>query len=223
MSSAARRRNPSNSRRSGPRQPAPKRVSVIPWVIGGVIAVALVTLVLLTVGRTSEAAPEVGTPSISGAPLPYYQDSAPDPTIDGPIPEVTGADFAGNPVTIGNDGRAKAIIFVAHWCPVCQREVPAVTDWLAGNSVPEGVDIYTVATGIEPDGQNYPTSAWLEREEWPFPVLVDDAISSVAGSFGLSAYPFWVFVSGEGNVIGRHAGLLEPETLDTVLNTLPEV
>jgi len=165
-------------------------VSGVPWVVGGVLAIALIATVVLTVGGTSAAAPEVGAPNITGIPLSPYLGTDADPALDGPTPEVTGADFAGNEVVITNDGRAKAILFLAHWCPVCQREVPAVTAWLASNTVPAGVDLYTVATGINPSAANYPSSVWLERENWPLPVIVDDASNSVAGAFGLSAYPF---------------------------------
>lgn len=216
------RRKPSSSRRR-PAPEAPKRVSMIPWVAGGVIAVGLITVILLTVGSGSDALPEFGAPTVTGAPLPRYQATVADPAVDGPIPSVAGADWEGNPVSITDDGRAKAIIFFAHWCPVCGREVPALTEWLAANEFPPEVDVYTVATGIDPEGDNYPTSSWLERENWTLPVIMDDESHTVAENFGLSAYPFWVFVSDEGTVIGRLDGYLEPETLGTVLETVAEV
>jgi hypothetical protein len=195
---------------------------VILWVVAGVVVTALIAVILVTVDG-DDAPIEAGTPEIIGEPLPRYQENIPDPTIDGPIPSVAGADYAGNPVSITADGRAKAIIFVAHWCPVCGREVPALTEWLATGEAPQEVDLYTVATGIDPNEANYPTSAWLERENWPLPVIMDDVNHSVAGHFGLSAYPFWVFVSDSGTVIGRFDGALDPETLKTVLETVAEV
>lgn len=222
MSSTARRHNTVTRRPAAP-PPDRQRVSVVPWVVGGVFAVTLIATVLLTMGGTSEAAPETGSPIIAGTLLPYYVETNADAALNLPIPEVTGADFAGNEVVITNDGRAKAILFVAHWCPVCQREIPAVTEWLASNSVPDGVDLYTVATGINPDADNYPSSVWLERENWPLPVIVDSASNTAAAAFGLSAYPFWVFVNDEGHLVGRLDGYLDPETLSTILNTLAEV
>ena len=42
-----------------------------------------------------------------------------------PSPPSPASDFDGDDITIGaDDGTAKVILFVAHWCPHCQAEVP---------------------------------------------------------------------------------------------------
>lgn len=163
---------------------------------------------------------EYGVVEVSGAPLPRNQNQEDDPALGMPIPDLRGTDFDGNPVEIVADGTAKLIVFLAHWCPHCQREVPAVRDWLAGFGMPSDVSIHSVATGIDPLRPNYPPSEWLEREEWPVPVIVDDAATTAAIAFGLDAYPYWVLAYDDGTLAGRGAGAVPPEVLSNIVADL---
>ena len=43
-------------------------------------------------------------------------------------------------VSIEADGRPKIVVFLAHWCPHCQAEVPRLVDWFGENGVPDDVD-----------------------------------------------------------------------------------
>jgi hypothetical protein len=52
------------------------------------------------------------------------------------------------------------------------------------------------------------------------PVIVDDAGSSVGRTFGLPAYPYWVFVDDGGNVMGRLTGRIGTENLTLLLDEL---
>jgi cytochrome c biogenesis protein CcmG, thiol:disulfide interchange protein DsbE len=122
-------------------------------------------------------------------------------------PTVQGTSFDGTPVAIQPSGRPSAIVFVAHWCPHCQREVPVIQSWIDANGMPPGVDFLSVATGIDPSRPNYPPDVWLASEGWTVPVLVDPT-NSVAQAYGLSAYPFWVFLDGQGKVVARATGEL---------------
>ena len=67
--------------------------------------------------------------------LPAFQATADDPAVGRAMPEVRGTSFDGSSVAIANDGRAKVLLFVAHWCPHCQREVPVVQAWLDGRGL----------------------------------------------------------------------------------------
>ena len=163
---------------------------------------------------------EFGVVEVSGAPLPRNQNEEDDPALGLPIPELRGTDFDGNSVEIVADGTAKLIVFLAHWCPHCQREVPAVRDWLAGFEMPADVSIHSVATGVDPSRPNYPPSEWLMREEWPVPVVVDDAATSAAVAFGLDAYPYWVLAYDDGTLAGRGAGGVPPEVLTNIVADL---
>jgi len=128
-----------------------------------------------------------------------------------------GVDLDAHRLRIGDDGKPKAIIFLAHWCPHCQREVPLIQAWLDRGGGPEDVDLYSVATAIDPARPNYPPGAWLEREGWSVPVLVDDAHDTAATAYGLTGYPFFVFVDARGDVVARAAGELTLPELEAYL------
>jgi thiol-disulfide isomerase/thioredoxin len=187
------------------------------------VALVLVVTVVLTFGSGDDAELEVGTPSIGGEALPLYDETQADASVGSTIPEVDGADWNGTAVSITDDGRAKIIVFLAHWCPVCQDEVPIVASWLAAGLLPENVDIYTVATGISRVRDNYPPSAWLQREGWEPPVILDDERNSVAAAFGLPAYPYFVFVGADGTVAGRVTGRVGADQLTAIALSLAEL
>jgi len=182
-------------------------------ILGGLLTVLLIVTVFLTLDGGEAAADEYGAPTVTGS-LAILVDPATDAAIGTPAPEVVGAGFDAAEVSITDDGSPKIILFLAHWCPHCQNEVPWVTEWLDAGNLPDGVDFYSVATSIDRTKENWPPSDWLEREGWPAPVVVDDQSNSIANAFGLSAYPFWVFVDADGTIAGRVSGGLSPETLD---------
>jgi thiol-disulfide isomerase/thioredoxin len=147
-----------------------------------------------------------GEVELTGAPLPRFEASGVDAAVGRMAPDLIGAGFAGEEISITNDGRAKIMLFVAHWCPYCQSEVPTVRDWVAATELPDNVDVYSVVTLTDPGRANYPPRPWLETEGWTVPVVVDDGLDTAANTFGLNAVPFWVFVNTDGTVAFRHAG-----------------
>lgn len=206
----------------------PQQKSRMPlYILGGVVVLALVVALAVVIAQSESGQFEDENISnarvdITGNALPVYvpDSGASDQGLGLIAPEVTGTDFAGNPVSITNNGQAKAIVFLAHWCPHCQREVPIVQSWLGTNPVPEGVEFLSIATSIDPLRGNYPPNDWLAREGWTPPVLVDDAQSSVSAAFGLSAFPYWVFVDGDGTVLGRRTGGITTAELDQIMLSL---
>ncbi|MDE2991342.1 MAG: TlpA disulfide reductase family protein [Chloroflexota bacterium] len=184
------------------------------WVarIAGLVGLALAAGLLVLLAACGEAgdgadAAAVRDPEVTGDPLPAFSPTAPDRALGLPAPEVRGTNFAGSSVAIVNDGRLKAVVFLAHWCPHCQREVPDVQQWVDAGGKPTSVDIYAVATAIDQTRSNYPPDAWLEREGWTSPVLVDTN-DSVLRAYGLTGFPTWVFISADGTVALRVAGAL---------------
>lgn len=179
--------------------------------LGGAIGVIGLVAVVLASGTSSGGAadhPDLqGAPVVTGASLaPLAQGALADPEAGNPVPIATGEDFDGTPVSIENNGKAKMIIFLAHWCPNCQAEVPEVTRWLAANEVPGNVEVISVATSITRGRDNFPPSDWLERENWPVPVLLDSATSEVGVAYGVSLFPIWAMVGPDGNLIQRISG-----------------
>ncbi len=151
---------------------------------------------------------ELGTVSVSGTMLAPHDGSSPDPAVGLAPPELTGQDFAGNPLSITDDGTPKVVMFLAHWCPHCQREVPKVQSWLDTNGMPPGVSLYAVPTATVEGRDNYPPSQWLLGKNWTVPVLVDDAAGTAATAWGLGSYPYFVAVGPDGTVVQRASGEL---------------
>jgi hypothetical protein len=163
-------------------------------------------VVLTSTSSSGIAEPATQPLAIEGAPLPDLPESGTDPAIGQAIPRLVGTGTRGETVEIGPADGAQAIVVVAHWCPHCQAEIPQLSDWLANHDVPDGVRVVTLSTGIDPARPNYPPSAWLGREGWPAPVLIDDASSSGLASLGLHLFPGFVFVRADGTVASRVVG-----------------
>lgn len=216
-------RTPGSSGSSGP-----------PWVLIGVVAVVAIAAIMATFiavagGDDSDipdlaASPgepgQVAAVGIDGDPLPRHG-STPDPAEGMIAPPVRGQQFDGTAMTIDpGDGRAKMIVFVAHWCPHCQAEVPVIQDWLDEGNLPDEVDIYAVSTDVNKVNGNYPPSSWLESEGWTVPTMADDTENRVAAAYGLSGYPFFVALDATGAVVFRGSGELEPEQLTAIADAL---
>jgi thiol-disulfide isomerase/thioredoxin len=185
-----------------------------PWLwigVAGLVAVLLVAAIVSSGGSdekesSAQGVEEIRPVTVTGTALPEFEPGGADSAVGQTIPEVKGQSFDGSPVTIGNDGRSKLIVFVAHWCPHCQKEIPLLADWLKSNSLPGGVDLYTVSTGVTDKRPNYPPSKWLEKEGWTAKTLADSAEQQAADAFGLSAFPYFVAVDGSGKVVARTSG-----------------
>ena len=191
---------------------------IIAGVAGAIVVALLIAAVLF---GTTEAGSEYGEPHISGTLPPMPQQANIDQSATGiGAPIVTGEDFDNNTVVVGNDGRPKAIVFLAHWCPHCQAEVPSVQAWLDATGGVDGVDMYSIATAINSDRDNHPPSDWLENEGWTVPVIRDDQDSSVLRAYGNGGFPFWVFTNSDGTVALRVAGEIPIADLEEILQNL---
>jgi cytochrome c biogenesis protein CcmG, thiol:disulfide interchange protein DsbE len=185
-----------------------------PWLWIGTAGLVLVLALAAIVSsggsdddKSTEGLEQTRPVTSSGTPLPQLpQSGGADPAVGQTIPEATGQSFDGSPVAIRNDGRPKLILFVAHWCPHCQKEIPLLADWLKSSSLPNGVDLYTVSTAVDSKRPNYPPSAWLEKEGWKAPTLADSEDGKAADAYGLSAFPYFVAVDGAGKVVARTTG-----------------
>ena len=191
-------------------------------IVGIVFAVvAVLAVVAVVFAGNTEPGSEYGEPQVEGQLSPMPPDAAIDTSATGEVsPIVIGADFGGNEVRIENDGRAKAIVLLAHWCPHCQNEVPEVQAWFESGGGIEGVDLYSVATAMDSTRDNYPSSEWLDREGWTVPVIVDDADDSVYRAYGRGGFPFWVFVNSDGTVAARAAGRIGIDQLEQFMQGL---
>lgn len=177
--------------RSGRRSPL-----LLVVLAAGVVLAVVAALVARDGATTTRAGVEETRPvTVTGA-VPKVGDLA---------PEVRGAAFDGTTVSIANDGAAKIVVFLAHWCPHCRNELPHLVDWL-DEGVAAGVDVYGVSTGTSKDLPNYPPSAWLEREGWDRATLADDAAGSAARAFGMPGTPYYVAIDASGHVVAADSG-----------------
>lgn len=185
------------------------------WIGGGLAVVIAVALAVALVAGGSDGDTDVRQVSFvekTGSDLPRFGGAAgaDDPAVGMAAPAVRGSDFADRRVEITpGDGRGKVIGFFAHWCPHCQAELPRLSSWLTQNSLPEGVDVVAVSTGVDRGAPNHPPSRWFERDGWPEPIIRDDDLNTIGNAFGLSGYPFFVVVDGQGNVLGRASGQVD--------------
>jgi thiol-disulfide isomerase/thioredoxin len=193
----------------------PSRVT---WIIVGVVAVIVAVAAVAALGSSGgdadvpEGVEQTRPVAVSGTPLPGVGEDGADPAIGMTVPTVNGATFDGTALEVA-PGRPTLVTFLAHWCPHCRREVPRLVEWQTSGQVPEGLDVVAVATGTSDDQPNYPPSAWLEEEEFPFPVLADSEDQQAAVAYGLQSYPFFVLFDEDGTVLWRYSGEIESDLL----------
>jgi thiol-disulfide isomerase/thioredoxin len=192
-------------------------------VVGGLLLVAVVLAILLA-GNSTEPdttpLPENPEVIVTGTALPAFPTEGLDSAEGLAAPELSGVDLDGKPLSIAADGRPKALLFLAHWCPHCQAEVPRFLAYVEANGFPSGIDLYGIATSNDPLQANYPPDAWLEREGWTAPVLLDDQFGSAANAYGLVSFPYWVFVDADGNVVARFTGEQDPAGMVDLMKSL---
>ncbi|MGH2380708.1 MAG: TlpA family protein disulfide reductase [Candidatus Limnocylindria bacterium] len=193
------------------------------FVVGAIVAVViLAAAVALLVSAASSGLAEPASRElvVSGTSLPAMPQTGADPAAGQPLPSISGTGLDGEPLRIGPDAGAQAIVVLAHWCPHCQAEVPVLTDWLASNQVPTGVRVVALSTAIDAARPNYPPSAWLEREGWPQPTLVDDGNSSALEALGVTTFPAFVLVNPDGTVEMRMTGEIGTDAFAAALEAI---
>ena len=216
-----------------------------PIIIGATVAVVLiiglVAFLATRGGNDSTAATGTGAAAakaatqetapvtVSGEDLPaypkstqsYLADPATDPAVGATIPKLVGQSFDGSKVTIDpTDGKPKVILFVAHWCPHCQAEVPLIQSWIDQGKLPKGVEVYTVSTGVSDQRPNYPPSKWLAGVGWAPQVMLDDDTGTAAQAYALPGFPYVVLADGQGKVVQRGSGEIPIDEFDQAVQGL---
>ena len=200
------------------------------WIVGGVIAavIAIAAIVAISASSKKDSAAvgslqEFSEITVTGDVLPTFEEAAnPDPAVGMLAPVLSGKGFTGNVVTTEATGTPTLLVFLAHWCPHCQREVPLLVEWEKSGTMPNGVDVIAVATGTDPANPNYPPSEWLARENFPatWPVMADSADKVGGNAFGLAGYPYFVLVGGDGKVLVRMSGEVPMDELTATILAL---
>ena len=201
------------------------------FIVGAIIAVIIGGAAIVAISSSgSDSSTSSGNISefseitVAGDALPAFDSnsSATDTAIGLPAPVVSGKGFTGTEITTDGAGTPTMLVFLAHWCPHCQREVPLLVQWEKDGKTPTGVDVIAVATGTDPANPNYPPSEWLAREEFPalWPVIADSNDKKAANAFGLSGYPYFVLIDAQGNVFKRLSGEIPMDELTVIINQM---
>ena len=168
-------------------------------------------------GPAGEELEQVRPVAAEGQPLAQLPASGQDPAVGQTAPAIRGTGFDGDAVNIEPGSQPRLVIFVAHWCPHCQREVPKIVQWLEDSGSPQGLDMIVIATATDPNRPNYPPSEWLEAEGLDLPTMADDRNGTAAQAYGLSAYPYFLLMDANNRVIARDSGELSTQELDELV------
>jgi thiol-disulfide isomerase/thioredoxin len=147
--------------------------------------------------------------TVRGAPLPPFESPDGDPAVGMTAPVLDGESFDGSALTIGdpdeNDGPTM-VVFLAHWCPHCNAEIPELIELDERGDLPDDLAVVGVSTAANPDGDNYPPSEWIAETGWPWPIMVDSPEFAALNAYGGTGFPFTVMLDENGVVLARKAG-----------------
>jgi len=206
--------------------------------LAAVVALVVGIVVFASSGSDSSADPSSNTSDTSGlASLPASQpvsvtgtplaafDAAnnPDPAVGVDAPSLSGLNFAGE--TIAVDPATKGpymLVYLAHWCPHCNTEVPRLINWKNSGAVPPELNVIGVATAVSAGSVNYPPASWFSNKGWPWPVMVDESLGDGAAgkaavAYGASGWPYFVIVGADGKVKVRVSGEIEIAELQKIV------
>ena len=169
----------------------------------------------------------IGPVDVTGEPLPPLEDEGNDAAVGMAAPTLLGLGVDGNPLLIDPAANGPAmLVFVAHWCPHCNDEIPKLNELRDDGEFPPGLDIVAISTAVAPDRPNWPPDEWLDSTMgWTYPAMLD-AIDLerqtfiAADAYGVNSFPFVVLVDGDGAVVTRWSGEREPSEILSKIDLL---
>ena len=190
------------------------------FIIAGAVILVLGLAIAIGVTLSSEPVaaglPE-GETTVTGDLLPEFAGENDDNVAAGLAAPIFSAPNENSEiVSLEKNGNAKALLFLAHWCGYCQKEVPVVQGFIDSAGVPPGVDVIAIATSIDRGRENYPPQKWLADEGWSETQL-SDLDREIGNAYGLSAFPYWVFLDKDLNVVARRTGNLPADMVGALL------
>ena len=195
-------------------------VAVVLVVGGGSSSSSTTTSTISDASETSQptngdavAAAEFQLVKATGEMLSALEDPDNDPARGKLAPAVNGFGFDGAPLTIAPTGKPMLVVFLAHWCPHCNAEIPRLIEWKDSGAMPGDLEVIGVSTGARDDAPNWPPSQWVVDKAWPWPVMADSEDQGAALAFGVSGYPGLILLNGDGKVLARRSGEASIEDL----------
>jgi thiol-disulfide isomerase/thioredoxin len=160
---------------------------------------------------------------VTGDPLPSLDSVGDtDVAIGTPVPVIDGATFDGNAVTVGGPTDGPTLyVFMAHWCPHCNDEIPELIELDNRGGLPDDMEVVAISTAVETTAPNYPPSEWIVDKRWPsqWPVMADSVESTSFVVNGGSGFPYLMIVDADGNLLARDSGTKSAEDLATWIQT----
>jgi thiol-disulfide isomerase/thioredoxin len=154
---------------------------------------------------------------VTGDVLPGLDNAvADDPAIGMATPVVAGAGFDGRPISIGGPTDGPTMyVFLAHWCPHCNDEIPELIELNNRDGIPADLNVVGISTAVDDTAPNYPPSDWIVDKNWPsqWPVLADSVESTSFVVNGGGGFPYLMIVDADGNVLDRASGTKSAEDL----------
>lgn len=195
------------------------------WIVGGVVGLGLIVALAWSIASEPVVDESIafGEVTVDGPNLPFVQDvAAGDQAIGVTAPTVSGGDWNGNSYTVGPDGRPKVLLYLAHWCPHCDAEVPEVQAWLDAGNLPADVDMYAFTIRSQRGRPDWPPQDWLDDYGWTVPTIMDDNLGSADIAYGVVGTPFYVVLDGDNTVLGRISGAVGTAGLDAMVQIAQE-
>jgi thiol-disulfide isomerase/thioredoxin len=204
-------------------------------IIGGVIVAIVIAFVIAIVAGgsndsgssdTTKVPNSDGSVSVGenqpvevvGDVLEALPESGDDSTIGLTAPTLNGYTFDGSTLSvIPGDGKPYMVVFLAHWCPHCNDEVPRLIEWKESGAVPADLQVIAVSTAVASDRPNYPPSQWVVNKAWPWPVMADSEAMDAAQAYGVSGFPFFTIVGADGKVKARASGELGTDRINQIV------
>jgi thiol-disulfide isomerase/thioredoxin len=198
--------------------------------VGGIAAAIVVIIVIVLAAGGGSDSSDNGDGSatagefmpvtfLKGEPLVPLNDPNNDPAQGVTAPVVQGSGFNGMEMTLRPSGKPILLVFLAHWCPHCNAEIPRLIEWDESGQMPDDLIVIGVATGSRSDQPNWPPSQWLQDMEWPWAVLADSEAQDAAIAYGVNGYPGLVLIDGDGTVLARRSGEASVSELDAWAET----
>jgi thiol-disulfide isomerase/thioredoxin len=160
------------------------------------------------------------TPSITAAPPPRAQASAPARVIPMVLPNLALPDAKGVARRLSDwAGHPLVVNFWATWCEPCRREIPLFIQ-LRHERAAQGLAIVGIAIDFRAAVVNYAAAARID-----YPLLIgEDGGLKIVDAFGMDlVLPFSVFADQEGRVVAVKVGELHRDEADFILDRVEDV
>ncbi len=211
------------------------------WVtIAIVVIAAVVGIVIATTGGSDDNTPAASETTaggggltdlptsqpvtVTGTPLPAYATTGTDTALGMTAPILDGFNFNSQPIKVDAADGAYMLVFLAHWCPHCNAEVPRLLAWKNSGQVPADLRVIGVATAVSSTSVNFPPAQWFSNKGWAWPVMVDEsqgdgAAGKAAQAYGATGWPYFVIVGKDGKVKARSSGEIAITDLQKIVDS----